>query len=72
MRCAVVVNDMASMNIDSKLIANGKNMDQNDMLVELQNGCICCTLRDDLLDEVRKLAGEGRFDYLLIESTCIS
>jgi G3E family GTPase len=73
-RVAVIVNDMSEVNIDADLIREGgANLSQTEeALVEMSNGCICCTLRDDLLIEVRKLANEGRFDYLLIESTGIS
>lgn len=73
-RVAVIVNDMSEINIDSQLVQNGKaNLSRTEeRLVEFTNGCICCTLRDDLLIEVSKLAREGRFDYLLIESTGIS
>lgn len=73
-RVAVIVNDMSEVNIDADLIREGgANLSRTDeKLVEMTNGCICCTLRDDLLAEVRRLAGEGRFDYLLIESTGIS
>ncbi len=73
-RVAVIVNDMSEVNIDADLIREGDaNLSRTDeQLVEMTNGCICCTLRDDLLREVRKLAEEGRFDYLLIESTGIS
>ncbi|WP_306111339.1 MULTISPECIES: GTP-binding protein [Roseovarius] len=73
-RVAVIVNDMSEVNIDADLVREGgANLSHTDeTLVEMSNGCICCTLRDDLLDEVRRLAGEGRFDYLLIESTGIS
>ncbi|SFD78587.1 GTP-binding protein [Roseivivax sediminis] len=73
-RVAVIVNDMSEVNIDADLVRDGgANLSQTEeTLVEMTNGCICCTLRDDLLDEVRKLAAEGRFDYLLIESTGIS
>ena len=72
-RVAVIVNDMSEVNIDADLVREGgANLSLTDeTLVEMSNGCICCTLRDDLLDEVRRLAGEGRFDYLLIESTGI-
>jgi len=74
MRVAVIVNDMSEINIDARLIRDGgaalSRVDEK--LVELTNGCICCTLRDDLLTEVGKLAQEGRFDYLLIESSGIS
>jgi G3E family GTPase len=71
---AVIVNDMSEVNIDADLVREGGgNLSRTDeKLVEMTNGCICCTLRDDLLQEVRRLAGEGRFDYLLIESTGIS
>jgi len=72
-RVAVIVNDMSEVNIDADLVRADTELSRRDeTLVEMSNGCICCTLRDDLLDEVRKLAGEGRFDYLLIESTGIS
>lgn len=73
-RVAVIVNDMSEVNIYADLIREGDaNLSRTDeKLVEMTNGCICCTLRDDLLREVRKLAEEGRFDYLLIESTGIS
>ena len=73
-RVAVIVNDMSEVNIDADLVrAGGAELSQTDeTLVEMSNGCICCTLRDDLLAEVRRLAGEGRFDTLLIESTGIS
>ncbi|MDY0009115.1 MAG: zinc metallochaperone GTPase ZigA [Bdellovibrionales bacterium] len=73
-KVAVIVNDMSEINIDAALVAyGGANLSRTEeKLVEMTNGCICCTLRDDLLLEVRKLAEEGRFDYLLIESTGIS
>ena len=73
-RVAVIVNDMSEVNIDAALIASGgAALDRTEeQLVEMTNGCICCTLRDDLLIEVGRLASEGRFDYLLIESTGIS
>jgi len=73
-RVAVIVNDMSEVNIDADLIRDGgANLSRtNETLVEMTNGCICCTLRDDLLKEVRTLAEDGRFDYLLIESTGIS
>ncbi|MCV6584696.1 MAG: GTP-binding protein [Marinibacterium sp.] len=72
-RVAVIVNDMSQVNIDADLVRAETELSRTDeTLVEMSNGCICCTLRDDLLAEVRRLAGEGRFDYLLIESTGIS
>ncbi|MEM8881040.1 MAG: GTP-binding protein [Pseudomonadota bacterium] len=72
-RVAVIVNDMSEVNIDADLVRADTELSRTDeTLVEMSNGCICCTLRDDLLDEVRRLASEGRFDYLLIESTGIS
>jgi G3E family GTPase len=73
LRVAVIVNDMSEVNIDADLVRAGSELSRTDeTLVEMSNGCICCTLRDDLLAEVRRLAEEGRFDYLLIESTGIS
>lgn len=73
-RVAVIVNDMSEINIDADLIRDGgANLSRTDeTLVELTNGCICCTLRDDLLGEVRRLSADGRFDYLLIEGTGIA
>ena len=72
-RVAVIVNDMSEVNIDADLVRADTELSRTDeTLVEMSNGCICCTLRDDLLEEVKRLAGEGRFDYLLIESTGIS
>ena len=73
-RVAVIVNDMSEVNIDAALIERGgaELSRTEEKLVEMSNGCICCTLRDDLLAEVARLAEEGRFDYLLIESTGIS
>jgi len=74
MRVAVIVNDMSEINIDAGLIRDGGAAlsRTEEKLVAMTNGCICCTLREDLLQEVARLAGEGRFDYLLIESTGIS
>jgi G3E family GTPase len=74
LRVAVIVNDMSEVNIDADLIRNGAAdlSRTNETLVEMTNGCICCTLRDDLLKEVSRLAHDGRFDYLLIESTGIA
>ena len=73
-RVAVIVNDMSEVNIDADLVRGGEATlsRSEESLVEMTNGCICCTLRDDLLKEVRALAEEGRFDYLVIESTGIS
>ena len=74
MRVAVIVNDMSEVNIDAVLVEHGgaELSRTEEKLVEMSNGCICCTLRDDLLAEVSRLAQERRFDYLLIESTGIS
>ena len=74
MRVAVIVNDMSEVNIDATLVRDGGAglSRTEERLVEMTNGCICCTLREDLLLEVGRLAREGRFDYLLIESTGIS
>jgi G3E family GTPase len=74
MKVAVIVNDMSEVNIDGALVKGGEAAlsRTEEKLVEMQNGCICCTLREDLLKEVARLAREGRFDYLLIESTGIS
>ena len=74
LKVAVIVNDMSEVNIDAQLVADGgaELSRTEEKLVEMSNGCICCTLRDDLLDEVRRLSNEGRFDYLLIESTGVS
>lgn len=74
LRVAVIVNDMSEVNIDAQLVAQGEaSLNRaEEKLVEMSNGCICCTLREDLLIEVARLAEEGRFDYLLIESTGIS
>ncbi len=73
-RVAVIVNDMSEINIDAQLVRSGGAALRRteERLVEMTNGCICCTLREDLLVEVGRLAREGRFDYLLIESTGIS
>ncbi|QEL23900.1 GTP-binding protein [Bosea sp. F3-2] len=73
-RVAVIVNDMSEVNIDADLVREGgANLSKTEeSLVEMSNGCICCTLRDDLLSEVRRLAEERKFDYLLIEGTGIA
>ena len=72
-RVAVIVNDMSEINIDGSEVQRDVSLNRaEEKLVEMSNGCICCTLREDLLEEVGKLAREGRFDYLLIESTGIS
>jgi len=73
LKVAVIVNDMSEVNIDADLVRGGASLSRTEeQVVEMSNGCICCTLRDDLLKEVRRLAEQQRFDYLLIESTGIS
>ena len=78
LRVAVIINDMSEVNIDAQLVGSliatpaAKLSRTEEKLVEFSNGCICCTLREDLLEEVARLAREGRFDYLLVESTGIS
>ena len=73
LKVAVIVNDMSEVNIDAELIKNENTLSRTEeKLVEMSNGCICCTLREDLMIEVERLAKENRFDYLLIESTGIS
>lgn len=72
-KVAVIVNDMSEINIDSAIVQNEVSLNRSEeKLIEMSNGCICCTLREDLLEEVTTLAQEGRFDYLVIESTGIS
>ena len=72
-KVAVIVNDMSEINIDAAIVQTDVSLNRSEeKLVEMSNGCICCTLREDLLEEVTKLAKEGRFDYLVIESTGIS
>ena len=72
-KVAVIVNDMSEINIDSSIIQNEVSLNHSEeKLIEMSNGCICCTLREDLLEEVTKLAQQKRFDYLVIESTGIS
>ncbi|UHO40191.1 GTP-binding protein [Chryseobacterium capnotolerans] len=73
LKVAVIVNDMSEVNIDARLVENQNTLSRTEeKLVEMSNGCICCTLREDLMIEVERLAHEDRFDYLLIESTGIS
>lgn len=73
LKVAVIVNDMSEINIDANVVKNENILSRTDeKLVEMSNGCICCTLREDLMIEVERLAKENRFDYLLIESTGIS
>jgi len=73
LKVAVIVNDMSEVNIDAQLVAKEHTLSRTEeKLVEMSNGCICCTLREDLMVEVQRLAEENRFDYLLIESTGIS
>ncbi|MCH8568197.1 MAG: GTP-binding protein [Balneolales bacterium] len=73
LKVAVIVNDMSEVNIDSQIVENSGALSRTEeRLVEMSNGCICCTLREDLIEEVARLAKEERFDYLLIESTGIS
>lgn len=72
-KVAVIVNDMSEINIDAATVQSEVSLNRSEeKLVEMSNGCICCTLREDLLEEVNKLAQDGRFDYLVIESTGIS
>ena len=73
LKVAVIVNDMSEVNVDARLVSEQNTLSRTEeKLIEMSNGCICCTLREDLMIEVEKLANEGRFDYLLIESTGIS
>ena len=73
LKAAVIVNDMSEVNVDADLVKNENTLSRTEeKLVEMSNGCICCTLREDLIIEVEKLANEQRFDYLIIESTGIS
>ena len=72
-KVADIVNDMSDVNIDAEMIKSEVSLShKEEKLIEMSNGCICCTLREDLLLEVNKLAKEGKFDYLVIESTGIS
>jgi G3E family GTPase len=73
LKVAVIVNDMSEVNVDARLVNEQNTLSRTEeKLVEMSNGCICCTLREDLMIEVEKLANEGRFDYLLIKSTRIN
>ncbi|MFD2700350.1 GTP-binding protein [Paenibacillus shunpengii] len=73
LKVAVIVNDMSEINIDAALVKGSANLSRTEeQLVELSNGCICCTLREDLMHEIKRLSEEKRFDYILIESTGIS
>ena len=73
LKVALIVNDMSEINIDARTVESGHTLSRTEeRLVEMSNGCICCTLREDLITEVEKLAKEDRFDYLIIESTGIS
>ena len=73
LKVAVIVNDMSEINVDADLVKSENTLSQTEeKLVEMSNGCICCTLREDLMIEVERLAKENRFEYLLIESTGIS
>ncbi|PYI50801.1 GTP-binding protein [Paenibacillus flagellatus] len=69
LKVAVIVNDLSEVNVDAGIVRDGGLLRTEEKLVEMSNGCICCTLREDLLTEVEKLARDGRFDYILIEST---
>ena len=71
-RIAVIVNDMASVNVDAELVRSGGMLHKEEKMVELSNGCICCTLREDLLTSLSALAAERRFDHVLVESSGIS
>ena len=69
-KVAVIVNDMSEVNIDASIVKNEVSLNRSEeKLVEMSNGCICCTLREDLLEEITRLSKEGKFDYLVIEST---
>ena len=72
MKVAIIVNDMGSVNLDAEEVAKHKLVQEKSEMVELHNGCICCTLRGDLLKTVKELSQENIFDYLVIESTGIA
>ena len=72
LRIAVIVNDMAALNIDANLVRRHVVSKTNERLIQLENGCICCSLRGDLLEELARLASGGECDYVVIESTGIS
>merc|ERR1711976_749742 len=72
MKIAVIVNDMAELNIDAELVKSSGMVQVKEELIQFENGCICCTLREDLLKEIAKLCEQRVFDYLVIESTGIS
>ncbi|MEH7613534.1 GTP-binding protein [Gottfriedia acidiceleris] len=72
LKVAVIVNDMSEINVDAQLVKNGGFSRTEEKLVEMQNGCICCTLRDDLMKEVERLVDNGGIDYIVIESSGIS
>ena len=71
LRAAVIVNDIGEVNIDAELIARGGAVELDDSLVALQNGCICCSLKDDLIQQVLDLIATNRFDCILIEASGI-
>lgn len=74
LRCAIIVNDMASLNVDAALISKAEILQRDEKMIEMQNGCICCTLREDLLVEISRIASDSskKFDYIIIESSGIS
>ena len=72
LKIGVIVNDVGALNIDAALLSNHEITSKQEEVVAMQNGCICCTLRGDLLEEVARLAEDGKVDYLVIESTGIS